>query len=120
MRSFIITTLLFLSMCAAIALNNGYIRDSAEYITTCVSDEVFEADPEEAIDSLDSFWEKNHPIVGLSVGYKELDRMSDLILDLRTYFEMGNSSEVLRLRVMIRECADEISRLEKFGLENLL
>ncbi len=120
MRSFLITSLIFLSMCTAIFINNAYIRRSADRIREFVSEESFEADPEGAIKSLDEFWEDNHAIVGLSVGYKELDRMSDLIIDLKTYFELGNDSEVLRTRAMIDECADELSRLERFSLENLL
>ena len=120
MRSFIITALLFFLMCGGIFINNGYINQSAEYIRECVSDENFESDPEAAIKELDDFWKKNHSVVGLSVGYKELDRISDLIIDLKTYFELGNSSEVFRIRAMIDECADELSRLERFSLENLL
>lgn len=120
MRSFIITAFLFLIMLSIVYFNNSYIRSSADYICDCVSDAEFEASPDDAIKKLDEFWEKNHPIVGLSVGYKELDRMSDLILDLKIYHEAGNSTEVSRIRVLICECANEISRLEKFGLENLL
>lgn len=107
-------------MCGAIFANNVYIRHCADHISACVSDDIFEKDPAEAIDELERFWKSNHEIVGLSVGYKELDRMSDLIIDLKTYFELGNVSEVKRIREMIVEGADEISRLERFSLENLL
>lgn len=120
MRSFIITALLFFLMCGGIFINNRYINQSAEHIREYVSDENFERNPETAIKELDDFWKKNHSVVGLSVGYKELDRLSDLIIDLKTYFELGNASEVTRIRVMINESADEISRLERFSLENLL
>ncbi len=120
MRSFIITLILFIFICAAVVFNNLYIRSSAEYITERVSDENFSADPEGVIEELEKFWEKNRPIIGLSVGFKELDRMSDLILDLKSYFNLGNSSETTRTREMIREAADEISRLERFSIENIL
>ena len=120
MRSLIITALLFLSMCAAISINTNYVKNTAEYITDIVSEEKFSSSPEKAIDELDAFWKKNHPIVGLSVGYKELDKMSDLILDLKTYYTEGNSGEVKRIRILIKEAADEISRLEKISIEALL
>ncbi len=120
MRSFIITLALFLSVCVAISFNYSYINSVAEFVVDCVSEENFETDPETAIDRLDSFWKDNSSIVGMSVGYRELDRMSDLIIDLRTYFELGNASEVIRIRALIEETADEISRLEKFSIENLL
>lgn len=120
MRSFIITSFLFTAVICVIFFNINYINSSAEYIIECVDDTRFESDPIGCIENLENFWEENHAKVGLSVGYKELDRMSDLILDLRTYFELGNSAEVKRVRVLIVETADEISRLENFGLENLL
>ena len=120
MRSFITAVILFLSICGVIITNNVYIKKTADYICECVGEDVFERDPISAIEKLDDFWEQNHPIVSLSVGYKELDRMSDLIIDLRIYHELGNAEEVTRVRALILETADEISRLEKFKLENLL
>ena len=119
MRSFLITLALFGTVCTVIFFNYRYINETSEYITNCVSDEVFNSDPEAVIEDLDNFWQENGPRVGLSVGYKELDRMSDLILDLRTYFELGNYSEVIRVRTLIKETASEISRLEKISIENL-
>lgn len=120
MRAFIITIFLFAATCSLIAANNIYIKEVSEHIVESVSGEAFDSDPKKTADELDGFWEKNHPIVGLSVGYKELDRMSDLIIDLKVQLELGNHAEVTRLRAMIIECADEISRLERFELENLL
>ncbi|MBO5415626.1 MAG: DUF4363 family protein [Clostridia bacterium] len=120
MRSFIITVLLFILVCAVIVINNNYIRSSAEYIAERVSEEYFEENPERAISELEDFWKKNHPMISMSVGFKELDRMSDLIIDLKTYHMLGIDSEVVLTRVMIVETADEISRLERFGLENLI
>ena len=120
MRSLIITLILLSAMCAAIVMNNLYIKSAAKFIEECVSDEKFDHDPQSAIDELDDFWKRNHPIVGLSVGYKELDRLSDLIIDLRVYTELEKSDDVEHVRAMIIESADEISRLERFRLENLL
>ena len=93
MRSLIITVILFAAMCTAIVFNNLYIKNAAKFIEACVSDEEFERDPEAAIEKLDDFWQKNHSIVGLSVGYKELDRLSDLIIDLRVYTELHNPDD---------------------------
>ena len=120
MRAFIITLFLFAATCSAIVTNKIYIKRTSEHIVERVSSEEFERDPQAVADELNEFWEKNHPIVGLSVGYKELDRMSDLIIDLKIQIELSNQAEVTRLRAMIVECADEVSRLERFHLENLL
>ena len=120
MRSFIITLALFLSVCVVIFFNYNYINRVSAFVIDCVSDEAFNTNPKAAIEKLEHFWRDNSAVVGLSVGYKELDRMSDLIIDLRTYFELGNTAEVTRIRALIVETADEISRLERFDIENLL
>lgn len=120
MRSFIATILIFIFMCVAISFNNRYVKDCASYICECISDESFYDDPSTAVNRLEAFWKKNHPFVGLSVGFKELDRMSELIIELKSYTELGNMSEAKRLRMLIIDSADDISRLEKFDIENLL
>lgn len=120
MRAFIISICLFAATCSAIVINNIYIKNTADRIVDLVEGETFDSHPLDTARELEELWEKHHPIVGLSVGYKELDRMSDLIIDLKIQLQLGNQSEVIRLRAMIVECADEISRLEHFHLENLL
>ncbi len=120
MRSFVATILIFIFVCGIIVVNNRYVKDCASYICECVSEESFYNDPNAAVNRLEDFWEKNHPFIGLSVGFKELDRMSELIIELKSYTELGNTSEIKRLRMLIIDSADDISRLEKFDIENLL
>jgi hypothetical protein len=106
-------------VCGAILANNLYIKSTTQFICECVGEE-FERDPFSAVEKLEKFWEKNHPIVGLSVGYKEIDRISDLIIDLKIYQELENHPEIMRTRELIIESAKDISRLERFELENLV
>ena len=120
MRTFVATIFIFIFTCSVIIVNNRYVTSCASYISECVSDESFSKSPENSVKRLETFWEKNHPFVGLSVGFKELDRMSDLIIDLKICTELGDTSEATRLRMLIIDSADDISRLEKFDIENLL
>ena len=120
MRSFIITAILLLTTCILITINISYIKNTAAHIESLVSDESFGTRGQEAIEELEEFWMRNNPFVGLSVGYKETDRMSDLILDLKSYYELGNADEVKRIRALIVEACDELSRLERLNIENIL
>ena len=120
MRAFIVTIIIFIFTCGIILLNNHYVKDCAAYISECVSDEVYCKDPTATVNKLEAFWKKNHPFVGLSVGFRELDRMSDLIIDLKSCIELGKTDDAKRLRMLIIDSADDISRLEKFDIENLL
>ena len=120
MRSFIVTIFLFIIICLIIFFNNLYIKSTASHITELVESKEFDDNPNSTIKEIEILWEKKQRFVSMSVGYKELDRMSDLILDLKTYFELGNIDEVKRIRVLIVEAAAEISRLERFSIENIL
>ncbi len=119
MRSFIITAFLFLFMLSLIFFNKMYIESSADYIIECMSDEMFSENPEEASKALDNFWNKNISTIGLSVGYKELDRMSELIVNLKENVVCGNLDEAKHTRALIIESASDIARLEQFSLENI-
>ena len=119
MRSFIITAFLFLLMLCIIFFNMQYVRKAADYIRDCVSDSSFEKDAKEAVKDLENFWNDNISKISLSVGYKEIDRMSELIIDLKAYVAVGNLCEINRTRDLIAETASDISRLEKFHLENM-
>ena len=120
MRSFIITAFLFFLMLGVIFFNKQYVESSAAFIIECVKIENLENDPLVYAEKLENFWNKNMPKLGLSVGFKELDRMSELIIDLKAYMELGNAGEVMRTAKLIEETADDISRLERFTLENML
>lgn len=120
MRSLIITLTLFTVMLSAIALNSQFIQSSTDRIIAYTSDDAFKKAPEDALWRLESFWEDNKIPLEFSVGHKECDRMSELILDLRECVESGNEKEARRVRALISDCAADISRLERLSIENLL
>lgn len=120
MRSFITTLILFAIMIAVIFLNGSYVRQTSLRLEEFVSDDFFEHDPERAIESLDEFWQKNSSLISISVGYRELDRISELIIDLKMYFRFGDTNSVIKTRALIADAANDLSRLEKFNLENLV
>ena len=120
MRSFIITMLLLLTMISAIIANAIYVNNTTAKIIELTSDEAFKKAPEAALLRLESFWESNQILMEFSIGYKATDRISELILDLRECIETTNSAEERRVRALIADSASDISKLEKFSLENLL
>ena len=120
MRSFIITSLLFAVMIVSITANAIYVSRTADRIKDHVESEEFEKAPETAMTALESLWEDNRILLELSVGYKEIDLISELILDLKHYVNEGNTEESKRIRILISDATDDISRLERLSIENLL
>ncbi len=119
MRSFIITSLLFTIMIFSITANAIYVSRTADKIKEYVEGEEFEKAPEASMTALESLWEDNRIILELSVGYKEMDLISELILDLKHYVNINNTEETKRIRTLIADAADDISRLERLSLESL-
>lgn len=120
MRSFIITLILLIALISAITANALYINDTTAKIIELTNDEGFKKAPEDALLRLESFWEEKKILIEFSIGYRETDRMSELILDLRECIETENAIEERRVRTLITDCASDIARLERLGLENLL
>lgn len=112
MKVLAITLILFTAMLFVISQNYIYINEVSEQIITLVNDG--------SIYELEEYWNENLLYVGFSVGYRELDRMSELIVELKSYYEAGYTAEFMRVRHLVAEAAGDISRLEKFSLENLI
>ena len=120
MRSLIITLILFISIISAIALNSHFVRKSADTIIFYTSVEEFQKAPEDATAHLESFWSKNKLLLEFSVGYRDIDKMSELILELREAIDSSRMLEAERLCALISNCASNIARLEHLSIENLL
>ena len=120
MRTFIITLALFFAIISMIAINSIYVRNITNTIIYYASDEEFNKAPEVALEHLESFWNENKLFLEFSVSFRETDRMSEYIIDLRECIKSENAVEAKRIRTLIADCASDISRLERLSLENLL
>ena len=120
MRSLIITLILFTAILTAIGFNSHFIRKSADTVIFYTSDEEFQKAPEDAFMRLESFWNENKIFLEFSVGYREIDRMSELILELGELIEENADADTRRLRTLIADSASDIARLERLSIENLL
>ena len=120
MRSLIITLILFTAIITAIGFNSHFIRKSADTMIFYTSEEEYKKAPKDALERLESFWDKNKLFLEFSVGYKEIDKMSELILELRNYTDAGKELEAMRVCSLISNSASNIARLERLSIENLL
>ena len=120
MRSFIATIFIFLLMCTMIFFNNRYVKECSDYILETIDPQKFYTAPVLYAENLEVFWEENKSFLGLSIASSELERISDLIIELKAFVNFENFQEVEHLRLLISDSADDLSRLERFEIENLL
>ena len=121
MRVFWVSLILAGLMLAGIGINYIYIND--------VSDELYrqlDAMPDAeapncimAANALCEYWEKHVDIVGLSVSYTIVDRLSEQAATLVACAECGDFYGFRTALALTRDAVGDMRRLETFSIGNL-
>ena len=65
-------------------------------------------------------FEKHLPLLSVTVAYPVLDRVTESLRILETHAQTGDNSEYAATLTLLRELVEEIARLEKLSVENIL
>ena len=120
MRSVVISLFLFALLVFLTAVNVKFIGDSEKYIVSLAEEMANESGREDALSSLEDFWNRRKDIIGLTVSYTQLDRMSEMLVCARCAYDAKNEHEFQKYRALIIDAAEGISRTEKFSIGNIL
>lgn len=118
MKAFLASTLLFFVLLSLIIGNAVYVHRVSAHIR----DELESMNPsnrEETLAALEAYWQRHRKYVALSVSYRELDHLSELLLSLRACLDANDQEDFELYRKIAIDAADELSRLERFSIENL-
>ena len=121
MRSLIATILLLVLMLFGAAANFIYVNRVADEMVELIDTipDVGEPLCVEKIDALCKKWEKNAPIVGLTVGFLTVDKLSEHCQTLLSCAEVGDVYGYYSNLSLLKDSIDDVRRLEKFSIENL-
>ena len=120
MKAWIISLVLFILLLGLIIGNAVYIHRVAARLCEISDSLVFDEEETEArFEMLEAYWERNRAFIALSISYRELDRVAEMMISLRSAYETKNASDFEEYRRLFRDVADEISRFERFSVENL-
>ena len=120
MKAWIASLCLFVLLIGIIVINAIYVHRISAHLCDVVGGlSIEDAHTQEQLDALDAYWQKHHPLVGLSIGYRDLDHVSELLISLRAAYETKSASEFESYRQLALDAATELSRLERFSIENL-
>lgn len=121
MRSLIATIVLCCVMVLGAAANFIYVNRVADALN-----EIVDAIPSidapmcvQKVDELCQKWEKNAPIVGLSVGFLTVDKLTEHCYTLRSCAEVGDVYGYYSTLTLLKDSIDDMRRLEKFSIGNL-
>ncbi|MBE6546915.1 MAG: DUF4363 family protein [Ruminococcaceae bacterium] len=119
MKAFWASLLLFGILLGGILCNARYLHRTADYLEK-TAQALAQADSrDETLGELERFWEKNQTIISLTVGFRELDRFGEIIVQLRWAHDAENESEFERYRLLLADVTEEIIRSEEFSIKNL-
>lgn len=121
MRSLIIIIAAFLIMICLITLNYLHLNKTAEEMTELtLSLNIGDTEKCAAtIAAIEEIWQKNEAIFSLSVSFKEIDRLGETILSLKSAFESQNRAEFRKQRALLKDAIDGVARLERFSVLNI-
>ena len=119
MKAFWISLILFSLLLVGILGNVYYIHQSERTLADLVTRLDTPEEREELLLALESFWEKNRDLFGLSVGFRELDQFEALLTELRWAYEARDEAEFQRSRALLLDSIEEITRNEKISMGNI-
>lgn len=122
MKTLFITATVFLLLCIAMFLNYQYINNTVEELTDLTNslDITNKKECEETILKITEKWEKSTDIFSLSVSFREIDYLGEVLISLSHYCKVGNESEFEKYKELLLDAIDGVSRLERFSVINIL
>lgn len=72
-----------------------------------------EADTAERIVAFQAYFEDKHPALRFTIGFSQLDRVSELAESLRDYAQNGALSDYSVTRLLLLDAIEDMSRLER-------
>ena len=122
MRSLIATIVLFCIMILAATANFIYVNNLADAMV-----EILDAMPDidepmciQKANELYEKWVKHAPIIGLTVGFSTVDKLSEHCQTLLSCAQVGDVYGYYATLTLLYDAIDDIRRLEQFSISNLL
>ena len=122
MRGFIISIILFSVMLITIFINAFFIHSSTKNMSKkieslnpipCQSNQII-------IDEFSQEWENKGIWIGLSVSNEDMQKLTNAIDELKIANENEDTTQFQIYLSLLLTAIDEIGRLEKFSIKNIL
>lgn len=122
MKGFIITSILFSLLLLTIIFNAAFLKSSIQDMKNTVEllTPIPCKDNNEIIDQLIQKWEQKSIWFSLSVSYEDVEELTDMIDSLKATNETQNIEQFTIHTELLLNTLDEIIRLERFSIDNIL
>ena len=122
MRGFIITLILFAILISIVIINSLYVNNIINDIKNEIASLKTIPCAENAIiiKNIKSDWEKDSVWISLSVSYEDIEELTDMITSLEAANSVRDYNQFKLYYELISNSIDDIGRLEKFSVKNIL
>ncbi len=119
MKAFWGSLILFSLLIGAIAVNGYYVRARTEELIAITESLLSEDTRSDALEQLDTFWEKNRTYLAISIKLSDLHEAEELSVLLKEALRIGEEQDFYRYRALLSEKAKEFDRTERISLESI-
>ncbi len=122
MRGFLITGAMCFIMLCLISANYIYVNNTSENMLSIASG--IEALPSpsnrELIEDLKNQFQKTRMLLSISICTKDLENLSNCIDSVESANELNDKSRLAVELELLKNAIEALSRLERFGIDNIL
>ena len=120
MKDVLCVSFLILFLISIIVCNCIYMNHNADYISSRVDEIFLDEESENKIYQIEDFWQRNKMFIALSISFQDMDKIDDLISNLRSAYDTSNAYELEKAKAMLRNASGLFTRYERLHLENIL
>lgn len=122
MKGFIITTIIFILSLTAIFINIFFVEKTTQNMKNQANSlKPFPCTENiKTINNLLSDWKEDSILLGLSVSYDNIEELTNIIYSLKAANEAQNFDQFKIHIELLLNAIEEIGRLEKFSIKNIL
>ena len=118
MKIFAVSLLLLISMVALVVINALYIERTIDRMIE-LSDASRNNKSAESLDELCRYWESHRSFIALSVSLREIDSVTENLLNIKSAFSEGNEWMLEQSYALFLNALEDIRRYEKIALINI-
>ena len=123
MKGCLLAGVILLLVIGAVIINAIYIHHAADELMDMVQRLPIIPDPDEtppAIGKIRESLEKKVPILGITVTYTTIDRVSEALIALESYARTGDLRQYNATLSLLVDLIEELARSEKLTVDNIL
>ena len=119
MKAFIVSLTLTFTLIIGVTVNAVYISNTTEQMKSLVTEICQGSSSDKAFEELYSIWTRHKGWFAISVGFEEIDHVTEYITRLGFALEEGDGVDIRRNCALLQNFFGDVTRHESISLMNI-